>query len=591
MIPKGYEDFVSSHEELLKQFEGLGQSEQDDVVFAIYSLDQQIQTPLHAIQNLISLRQHILDYLQCDIDSYLWNVGKFNLQIVLAPSQVPCLKGVVVYGNNIEDEWYTVFLLQKLSQRMPNLVISVRDPDGEFLLVEAAEHIESWLSPENAENRVWVVNGDICFIPLETPGKSPSGGMKLPHALAYLSSSSAKRFSVNAMKAINSRTLSVYPAKALAHEHHAACLLPTWAYILLSTYPQLIGCAVRAFSDTEHSQMSKSVSAVHLAECNLDSTHIQLIATTVKLTRTMYAELTFKKFNVPRRFHYWLRQVQGQSTKLTQAFDLGCRIACGLLLAYRDQAAKKKDWDGIRKQNQQAVERSVHKLQGQSGVGSAAVSDAYEYVVYEDSHDTLSTYISLNQLDVYCAFQALTSQMSALCGDTEQEGGMLTKTELEKILKSQVKGDSDSWMYLDPDQLDREMKERMVKFGMGEASGLGPDKSKDKSEGEGGNEDAENGTSNNDVKASEDLQDAVNRFKFFLSEESDYRGIQPSNPHHSKPTPSTPGTAPIEDLDMQYIDNLVDLTLKEVEMEVENGSGNEGGGGVNKGSGVCMDSD
>lgn len=31
---------------------------------------------------------------------------------------------------------------------------SIRDNDGEFLLIEAANELPSWVSPENADNRV-----------------------------------------------------------------------------------------------------------------------------------------------------------------------------------------------------------------------------------------------------------------------------------------------------------------------------------------------------------------------------------------------------------------------------------------------------
>lgn len=32
--------------------------------------------------------------------------------------------------------------------------ISINDTDGEFLLIEAAEHLPSWVTPSNAYNRV-----------------------------------------------------------------------------------------------------------------------------------------------------------------------------------------------------------------------------------------------------------------------------------------------------------------------------------------------------------------------------------------------------------------------------------------------------
>lgn len=35
-----------------------------------------------------------------------------------------------------------------------HLFTSVNDTDGEFLLIEAAEHLPSWVTPSNAYNRV-----------------------------------------------------------------------------------------------------------------------------------------------------------------------------------------------------------------------------------------------------------------------------------------------------------------------------------------------------------------------------------------------------------------------------------------------------
>lgn len=47
-----------------------------------------------------------------------------------------------------------MYLLQKLSNMFKELWITVRDTDGEFLLIEAADALPQWLNPEVAENRV-----------------------------------------------------------------------------------------------------------------------------------------------------------------------------------------------------------------------------------------------------------------------------------------------------------------------------------------------------------------------------------------------------------------------------------------------------
>ena len=54
----------------------------------------------------------------------------------------------------MEDEWLIVYLLRELSRKFADLWIKTVDTDGEFLLVEAANVLPSWLNPENADNRV-----------------------------------------------------------------------------------------------------------------------------------------------------------------------------------------------------------------------------------------------------------------------------------------------------------------------------------------------------------------------------------------------------------------------------------------------------
>lgn len=49
---------------------------------------------------------------------------------------------------------------------MSELITSIRDTDGEFLLIEAANDLPSWVSPENSDNRLWLQAGHLHLIPL-----------------------------------------------------------------------------------------------------------------------------------------------------------------------------------------------------------------------------------------------------------------------------------------------------------------------------------------------------------------------------------------------------------------------------------------
>lgn len=76
------------------------------------------------------------------------------------------LEGRMRVGDAVDDEWLVVWLLVQVSQAHPDLAISVRDSDGEFLLIEAAHALPAWVAPENATNRFWLMGGRFHLLPL-----------------------------------------------------------------------------------------------------------------------------------------------------------------------------------------------------------------------------------------------------------------------------------------------------------------------------------------------------------------------------------------------------------------------------------------
>lgn len=70
------------------------------------------------------------------------------------------------FGDNIEDEWFIIYVILELSKKYPHLIIQITDNDGDFLLIEAADYLPSWANPENTENRVSKINYmyNFCYI-------------------------------------------------------------------------------------------------------------------------------------------------------------------------------------------------------------------------------------------------------------------------------------------------------------------------------------------------------------------------------------------------------------------------------------------
>ncbi len=71
------------------------------------------------------------------------------------------LRGRLHFGDNIEDEWFTIALIFRLTSLL-DVVATVRDADGEILLIEAAENLPAWAQePELSDGRVFVYKGEV----------------------------------------------------------------------------------------------------------------------------------------------------------------------------------------------------------------------------------------------------------------------------------------------------------------------------------------------------------------------------------------------------------------------------------------------
>jgi hypothetical protein len=108
---------------------------------------------------------------------FLWHRDAFELKIVPGPeAEGDCwmLEGRMRVGDCIDDEWCVVWLLREISARWDIAIrycsdtrfaaflslthgCRVFESDGEFLLIEAADVLPSWIQPSNVENRVRIL--------------------------------------------------------------------------------------------------------------------------------------------------------------------------------------------------------------------------------------------------------------------------------------------------------------------------------------------------------------------------------------------------------------------------------------------------
>ena len=126
------------------------------------------------------------------------------------------------FGDNLEDEWFVVFLLFEVSRTFPSLSIRVWDTDGEFLLIEAAFHLPRWLNPENSTNRVFIRQNEVHIIPRKQFQSTPT----LKDALKFLiEHPQITRASDSVQSAIKGR-ISDYPERARRNVHRVRVRVP-----------------------------------------------------------------------------------------------------------------------------------------------------------------------------------------------------------------------------------------------------------------------------------------------------------------------------------------------------------------------------
>ena len=126
--------------------------------------------------------------------------------------------------------------------RAAYIVRRVWDNDGEFPLIEAAYHLPKGLTPDLAENRVWIRGGEFHVLPRDRPAPGP---ISLPNGLGALwALDPATTIASHGMRAAIAERLE---SLSVGQTHVAHALLPARAAALLLRAPQLLPAIVEAF--------------------------------------------------------------------------------------------------------------------------------------------------------------------------------------------------------------------------------------------------------------------------------------------------------------------------------------------------------
>ena len=246
------------------------------------------------------------------------------------------LYGRTDYGDNIEDEWLIVYLLRELSKRFPSLWARMTDNDGEFLLIEAANVLPRWLSPEIDSNRVWIHQGHLHIIPLGVKPEEPGNKLlSLEKAVEFLKLHHDSLVHSAFIEAESFYRLDKYPGQISTSIHHAMVTLPRRLAYILHTKPKSIAPATEAFYLRDPRVLRPLLSGSKAPTFP----PTDLVTLSTSFTKVLYAQLVTQQFEPPPPWKDLFATGQTEATDTDElprgqlaGLNLGLKITFGFEL-------------------------------------------------------------------------------------------------------------------------------------------------------------------------------------------------------------------------------------------------------------------
>ncbi|KAK1724709.1 hypothetical protein CaCOL14_002336 [Colletotrichum acutatum] len=292
------------------------------VEYSIFLVDPNASSnPLKQLSRLEDLRKSALQLANSLTADYIWQKGLFTLDVVTEQGN-SFLRGTTDYGDAIEDEWLIVFILRELSKAQPTAWIRVFDSDGEFLLIEAANVLPKWLSPETDQNRVWISNGRLRIIPHTTEDGTKTRLLALSDALRVIKSSADSLLHSEFIEAEAFYRLEKYPGQIHKSIHHSLVTIPRRLVHVLRQTPKAVAPAVESFYLRDALDLNTLLSS----KKSLTFPPVDLVTVSVKFTRVLFAQLRSQRFEPPAPWASLIQRAKGvEHTHL----EMGMKLTCG----------------------------------------------------------------------------------------------------------------------------------------------------------------------------------------------------------------------------------------------------------------------
>ncbi|TKC42029.1 hypothetical protein EI555_000448, partial [Monodon monoceros] len=297
---------------------------EDTVEYHLFLIPDEPRDPEEHREILQKYIEKIMTQFAPMLVPYIWQNQPFNLKYKPGKGGVPAhIFGMTKFGDNIEDEWFIVYIVKQITKEFPELVARIEDNDGEFLLIEAADFLPKWLDPDNSANRVFFHHGELCIIPApKKPGAVswlPTTLQTISQALNIISTHPEKILASESIRAAVNRRIRGYPEKIKASLHQAHCFLPAGIVAVLKQRPRLVAAGVQAFYLRD---------PIDLRACRIFKTFLPetRIMTSVTFTKCLYAQLVQQRFVPDLRTGY---RLPPPSHPQYRAHELGMKLAHG----------------------------------------------------------------------------------------------------------------------------------------------------------------------------------------------------------------------------------------------------------------------
>ena len=486
---------------------------EDVIQYCIYLSSEEVDGNVSSKDAVGNYLEKCLAFVLKETSDIIWHNDCFNLHIAVE-NDLHYLRGSTNFADSIDDEWLIVYLLQQLTREYPELVASVSDIDGQFLLIEAAEHIPKWLTPDSCKNRVFfskgslhillkpTTPGEICYCPVTSP--------TIKEAVNLVSAFPHKTLASSEIISCIRNRICDYPQKSFDNTQFVNTYIPKSLALILDKNPNFISNCVLAFYLRDPFDLRACRTFKYMVP---DSR----VWCQIPMTRLHYAQLMQQSFSPDKRSGY--QNNNDVTATVHKGVDLGIKIAHGCEIVLSKNFSKLKQDNHVYFDEQKFLHfvASLKEMDyfGEELEGSKLYQQLFNqakmYYINtseKDARKDLSAYNIPNNVINACNI------LNEIDDKNTNVDAKLQKLEIKTSLSELPPESSDRWMYLEEDDVNR-LADKMNKgfSSLQKKTTLSENVELD--------------------RGSRQFKEAVKKVNNFVTKKSDFSGVETEKDHSS----------------------------------------------------------